>query len=160
MSIVDDLTKGAVGGVFGGITGLIQVIAGAITGKTPLTAEQQSRLLEQAAALEAQAKQADAALLQGQIDINKIDAASNDPFQRRWRPLIGYLCGAGLFYQFYVYTMFPWTMKVLALIFKNVDFFSRVPDLPLLDATTLGALTAGILGLGGLRTYEKKKGVS
>jgi hypothetical protein len=156
MAIIDDLAKGATAGVFSGITGIIQVIAGAITGKTPLTAEQQTRLLEQAATLEAAAKTADAALLQGQIDVDKIEAASSDPFQRRWRPAVGWVCVCGLAYQFLICPIFPWCIKIVALLTKHS--VAAVPLLPPLDSATLMPLLFGILGLGAMRTFEKVKG--
>ena len=37
-------------------------------------------------------------LLSGQIEINKIEAASSNWFVAGWRPFVGWVCGVSLFY--------------------------------------------------------------
>lgn len=90
------------------------------------------------------------ALATAQTDINKVEAASSDKFTSRWRPLIGYICGAGLAVQFLVAPLFTWAS---ALVGHPVVF-------PSLDMGTLLTLLLGMLGLGGMRTTEKLKGVA
>jgi hypothetical protein len=158
MAILDDLAKGAASGIFSGINGILSTLIGAVTGKTPLTPEAQAALLQQAQAMQMQAQQADLSIAQGQADINKIDAASPNTLQRLWRPCVGWVCVLGLFYQFFICTLAPWTIKVCALAFGHAHAFSMIPALPALDQNTLMSLLFGILGLGGLRTWEKIKG--
>jgi hypothetical protein len=79
----------------------------------------------------------------GQVEINKIEASSDNLFKSGWRPFIGWVCGAGLSYQF--------LFRPLLVGFVDKLF----PDL---DMGTLITLLAGMLGLGGMRTYEKLKG--
>ena len=78
----------------------------------------------------------------GQVEINKIEAASASVFVSGWRPFIGWICGAGLGYQFLVYPI----------------LVAFVPKIVQLDMGTLLTLLAGMLGLGALRTTEKLQG--
>lgn len=95
-------------------------------------------------------KELDAQLQQAlaQAETNKVEAASADPFTSRWRPFIGWICGAGLGVQFLVGPLFTWAA---ALMDHPVVF-------PELDMGTLLTLLLGMLGLGGMRTVEKLKG--
>lgn len=164
MSLISDLASGAVGGIFGGLTSIISTVAGAVTGKTPLTPEQQARLLEQAASLEAQAKAADAALQQAQIAVNQVEASSADPFVRRWRPAVGWVCVGGLAYQFLLCPILPWAVKCLGILLVlcgvHLPAGVHLPMLPALNDGTLLSMLGGILGLGAYRTVEKVKGAS
>jgi hypothetical protein len=78
----------------------------------------------------------------GQVEINKIEAANASIFVAGWRPFIGWICGAGLGYQFLVYPI----------------LVAFVPKIAQLDMGTLLTLLAGMLGLGALRTTEKLQG--
>ena len=79
------------------------------------------------------------ALVQGQLDINKVEAANPNWFVAGWRPYIGWICGTGLGYQFLVYPI----------------LIAFVPNIAQLDMGTLITLLGGMLGLGTLRTVEK-----
>lgn len=83
-----------------------------------------------------------------QAKINEADAASQNPFQAGWRPAAGWVCVAGLFYQFILCPMLPWVLSVCGV--------HGVPPLPGLD-DILFELILGMLGLGGLRTAEKHR---
>jgi hypothetical protein len=93
---------------------------------------------------------ADTGLMQGQIDVDKIEAASDSLFKSGWRPFVGWVCGGGLTYQLMARPVFGW-------VAENVWQWSPPPDL---DMNTLMTLLFGILGLGVYRTFEKTKGVS
>lgn len=84
------------------------------------------------------------AQMAGQLDINKAEAANANWFVAGWRPYIGWICGTGLAYQFLVYPI----------------LVAYVPSIAQLDMGTLITLLAGMLGLGGLRTFEKTQGVA
>lgn len=83
-------------------------------------------------------------VVNGQLDINKVEAASTNWFVAGWRPYIGWICGTGLAYQFLVYPIL-------------VAFY---PAIVQLDMGTLLTLLSGMLGLGALRTFEKTQGVA
>lgn len=80
----------------------------------------------------------------GQMEINKVEAASTNWFVAGWRPYIGWICGTGLLYQFLFYPI-------------AIAWFPKIQQL---DMGTLLTLLGGLLGLGTLRTYEKLTGVA
>lgn len=85
----------------------------------------------------------------GQIEVNKAEAASGNPFASSWRPLCGYVCVLGLSYQFLLQPLLTWGSS-----------FWGVPPPPSLPLGDLLTLLFGMLGLGSLRTTEKVKGVA
>ena len=82
----------------------------------------------------------------GQLQINQAEAASGNKYASSWRPTIGYICAFGLAYNFVVYPVLIW----YAAVYKP----GFVP--PPLVADNLMELVLGMLGLAGLRTWEKK----
>jgi hypothetical protein len=93
---------------------------------------------------------ADMKLALGQLGVNQAEAGNSSIFVSGWRPYIGWVCGAALTYQF--------ILRPLGL-FAAAYFGHPVNDAPGLD-DTLWQLLFGMLGLGGLRTFEKVKGVA
>jgi len=91
-----------------------------------------------------------AGLMQGQIDNNKIEAASSSLFVAGWRPFIGWVCGAALAYEFLAYPLLVWAAR---LWFPGID-------VPLVAGDNLFELVLAMLGLAGWRTVEKVKGVA
>ena len=86
----------------------------------------------------------------GQLDINKAEASSASPFVAGWRPFIGWVCGAALACQYIARPMLQWA---------GVLTGHQWPPLPGID-DNLWQLMLGMLGLGGLRTFEKSRGVA
>jgi Holin of 3TMs, for gene-transfer release len=80
-----------------------------------------------------------------QIEVDKQEAANSNIFVAGWRPFIGWICGSGLACQFIIGPLFTWVATLL----KHPTPF------PTLDMGTLLTLLLGMLGLGGMRTYEK-----
>jgi hypothetical protein len=89
------------------------------------------------------------ASIQSQTDTNKVEAASTSTFVAGWRPFIGWICGCGLAYQFFVITMLSWVSEII-----------KIPPPPALDMGTLITLLCGMLGLGSMRTVEKINGIN
>jgi hypothetical protein len=87
-------------------------------------------------------------IVQGQLDINKFEASSPSAFTSGWRPGIGWVCAIALFCQYVARPMLQWIGVVVG---------HPLPPLPGID-DNLWQLMLGMLGLGGLRTYEKVKG--
>lgn len=101
-------------------------------------------------AQEAQQLAAAVAIVQGQIDTNKAEAANPNAFTSSWRPAIGWVCAAALACQYIGRPLLAWVGIVTGHPF---------PDLPGID-DNLWELMLGMLGLGGLRSFEKVKGVA
>lgn len=91
------------------------------------------------------------AVITGQLEINKIEAASPNLFVSGWRPFFGWVCGAALAYQ---YLFRPMSIAV------TVAFGFPPPTMVGLESHELWELTFNLLGLGGMRTLEKTKGVA
>jgi hypothetical protein len=89
-----------------------------------------------------------AELARQQTQINALEAQQGT-FRGGWRPFIGWVCGAGLAYQFLARPLLPWVAQVAGL---------NVPPMPALDSGEIYPLIFGMLGLGGLRTFERVKG--
>lgn len=85
-----------------------------------------------------------------QAEINKVEAASQNGFQAGWRPLAGYMCVAGLGYEFLLRPLLPWAITVSGV---------EAPPLPSLDGV-LFELMFGMLGLGTLRTADRWKRIN
>jgi hypothetical protein len=151
MAFWDKLAEGGAKGLIGGVGEFVKDVRTAITGKEVLTGEQIALLDAQSKALEAALINADVLLAQGQMDINKIEAQSTSFFKSGWRPAVGWVCVVGLAYQFIGRPLLPWILDAC---------MYTVKDLPSLDMGSLLTLLGGLLGLGGLRTFEKYKGVA
>ena len=115
-------------------------------------AEAKLKMLAMAQAGELAQLDADMKLAIGQLEVNKAEAASGNAYASSWRPTVGWVCAAGLAYEFLVAPLLPWLALAI--------FGKQLPDLPDLPMETLLTLLLGMLGLGGLRTVEKVKGVA
>lgn len=85
-----------------------------------------------------------------QTKVNEEEAKSTSVFVAGWRPFIGWICGISLAANWLI---FP--------IIENVSAQLGGPIvLSYLDTSEIMGLIMGMLGMGGLRTYEKIKGVA
>jgi hypothetical protein len=85
-----------------------------------------------------------------QTDVNAVEAANSNVFVSGWRPFIGWTCGLALAYQYVLAPLIMW-------VTLTVGIHLAAP--PKLD-DMLWQLVFAMLGMGGLRTFEKIKGVS
>ena len=83
-------------------------------------------------------------ILELQTKINEVEAQHRSMFVAGWRPSVGWVCSIAFAYHF---VAFP----IIRTIYPDVDF-------PELDTEPLFTVLMGMLGLGGLRTFEKLKG--
>lgn len=89
-------------------------------------------------------------LATGQIEVNKIEAANASIYVSGWRPAVGWTCAAAFAYKFVLAPAGAFAMAA-----------SGHPiDLPVLDFTEMSTILLGMLGLSGMRTMEKCKGVA
>lgn len=82
-----------------------------------------------------------------QIALNKMEAQHRSIFVAGWRPFIGWVCGAGIAWQFIIRDLLMWLTTIFGVELAAIP--------PALDAGPLMALVTALLGLGGLRTAEK-----
>jgi hypothetical protein len=91
-----------------------------------------------------------AAVSSNQTDINKVEAGSTNFFVAGWRPGIGWSCACAFF----------WTYVLAPLATFICNAVGHPVTLPTLDIGTMMPVLLGMLGLGGMRTYEKTQGVA
>ena len=87
----------------------------------------------------------------GQISINKTEAGHRSLFVAGWRPFLGWGLSFAMIWHFVLVPM-------ITFIFAYTGIES--PELPVFDIESLMTVLLGMLGLGGLRSYEKVKGIS
>ena len=131
-------------------------IAATLGGATQLVDELFTTKEERAAAL-AQVNELHAKGLLAQVGLNTEEAKSTNLFVSGWRPAVGWTCVSAFVLNFVV---FPCVMSAAvyysAFTGENVDLSA----LPHFDMGEMMPVLLGMLGLGGLRTVEKTKGVA
>lgn len=131
-----DLLKGAIGPI---VDGFLKFIP------------DKNKRAEAKEQLEVQMLGAMTSLVQGQLAINQKEAEHGSIFVAGWRPFIGWTCGVALAWSFVLSPFVSWIAFMIGADLKGI---------PVLDVGPLMTLVLGMLGLGGLRTYEKRLGVA
>ena len=85
-----------------------------------------------------------------QIDVNKAEAQHRSIFVAGWRPFIGWICAVAMGYHFVLQPIIVFVLSA-----NGVNY-----DLPEFDMGSLMTIVMGILGLGGMRSFEKYKGIT
>ncbi len=130
---------------------MLQALIGPVTGlldKFIPDADQKAKLAHEIATMSE--KHAQEALL-AQLEINKAEAASGSIFKGGWRPAVGWTCAIAFLYHFILKDLIIFGCAIAGVV---------LPDLPEFDMGTLLTVLGGMLGIGGLRTYEKQKGLT
>ena len=130
---------------------MIQALIGPVTGlldKFIEDKDQKARLAHDIATMSEKHAQE---LAKGQLEINKAEAQHKSIFVAGWRPFIGWTCGIALAWHFVLQPL---------IMFLSVLFGFTLPELPAFDMGSLMTVLMGMLGLGGLRTYENQKGLT
>ena len=92
-----------------------------------------------------------------QVDVNKIEAENPNLFVSGWRPAVGWVGVLGLAYQFLGYPLMQWVWA----FGQGVDLIPKgLAPPPDLQTDQLMVLLSGLLGFGGMRSFEKSKGVA
>lgn len=89
-------------------------------------------------------------VIQGQLDINKAEAANPSVFVSGWRPAVGWICVAAC----------GWNWVGLPVLKAAMLAIGHPIPLTPADLTEMLPILIGMLGLGGLRTAEKINGVA
>lgn len=85
-----------------------------------------------------------------QAEINKIEAAHRSIFVAGWRPFIGWVCGFALAWKFLGEPIFTWV----------VTLYHLPVTPPVINTGELISLIFAMLGLGGIRSWEKARGLT
>lgn len=86
-----------------------------------------------------------------QIEANRVQAQHSSLFVAGARPFLIWVCGVALAMDFVVRPLTSWAFAI---------WWPHIPALPSLVSENLWELMMGMLGLAGLRTFEKVKGVA
>jgi len=139
-----------------GIGSIIEGV-GKVAGDLITTDKEKLQMALEDRKLDLEEKKIDQATDLAQVDINKIEAASSSLFVSGWRPAVGWVGVFGLAYQFLGYPVMQWGWSFL----QGVDIIpSGLAAPPNLDVEQLLVLLSGLLGFGGMRSFEKHKGVA
>jgi len=128
---------------------MLQSLIGPVTGlldKFIEDKDQKARLAHEVATMAQNHAQE---LAKAQLEVNKVEAAHKSLFVSGWRPAVGWVCVLGMFGNFIT---IPFSNFVLALFGVEIV-------IPLVPLETMMPVLMGMLGLGAMRTYEKKNNV-
>jgi hypothetical protein len=102
-------------------------------------------------------KELDQRLDMAQIGVNKAEAQHSSIFVAGWRPAIGWIGAAAMAYQFLLYPIMLWGWTWM----QGMGWIPReLTPPPVLEADQLWVILSGILGIAGMRSFEKSKGVA
>lgn len=90
-------------------------------------------------------------LLAGQMDTNKLEAQNSSVFVSGWRPFVGWVCGMALAYAALIEPVAR---------FVAVVGFGYLGGFPLVNTDITLQILLGLLGLAGMRSFEKKSAVA
>ena len=107
--------------------------------------------------LELEGRRIDQATDLAQMEVNKTEAQNQNLFVAGWRPAIGWVGAAAMAYQFLLYPLLVWAwvwLQAEQIVPKEVN-----PP-PMLDTEALWVILSGMLGIAGMRSFEKTRGVA
>jgi hypothetical protein len=130
---------------------MLQSLIGPVTGlldKFIPDADEKAKLAHEIATMaEKQAHEAN----MGQLEINKMEAQHRSVFIAGWRPFLGWGLSFAMIWHFVIVPMLTFGFAYAGV---------APPELPAFDMESLMTVLLGMLGLGGLRTFEKAKGLT
>ncbi len=133
------------------IAGLLKGLIGPVLDSVTKLIPDKNKRAEAKEAAEAAMMSGVTAIVQGQLEINKMEAQHKSIFVAGWRPAVGWVCGFAL----------AWSFILQPFLSYGAFMFGK--DLTGMPEIALGPLLSilmGMLGMGGLRTYEKRMGVA
>ena len=130
---------------------LLNALIGPVTGLLDKFVEDKDQKAALAHEISTMADRHAQELALAQVEVNKAEAASGSVWKGGWRPFVGWMCGTAFAYHFVI--------QPLA-IFIVAAYGMEIPALPEFDMGQLMTVLMGMLGLGGLRSFEKSKGVA
>lgn len=92
-----------------------------------------------------------------QLGVNMQEAQHKSLFVAGWRPFIGWVCGLAFTWAFLIAPMFKAVVSYIAQVNGVPVDFSGIPE-P--DLNVMMPVLMGMLGLGAMRSFEKREGVA
>jgi phenylpyruvate tautomerase PptA (4-oxalocrotonate tautomerase family) len=126
---------------------MLQALIGPVTGLLDKFIEDKDQKNKLAHEIATMADKHSHEIAKSQIEVNKEEAKSRHWWIAGWRPACGWICTLAMGYHFIIQ---PFLIFFLAL-------FGLKMDIPTFDMDTLMTVLLGMLGLGGLRSFEKHK---
>lgn len=130
---------------------MIQALIGPVTGLLDKFVEDKDQKNKLAHELATMADRHAQELAKGQLAVNAEEAKSRSVFVSGWRPFVGWSCGLALFAHFLI---FPTADVITA--YMGIEAVAY----PSFDMDSLMTVLLGMLGLGGMRSFEKSKGLT
>lgn len=87
---------------------------------------------------------------EAQTTVNAAEAANSNVFVAGWRPFIGWTCGIAFAFIYVIGPLITWATTLSG----------RPVPLPTFNVDALMSLTFGMLGIAGMRSWEKYKGLT
>lgn len=126
---------------------LLPILGGVVDKIIPDKAQQSVAKLELEKALVANANNINIET----IKTNQIEAGHKSVWVAGWRPAIGWSCSLGIAWLFIGHPLATWVAMLMG---------HDAMVMPTIDTEILLELTLAMLGMAGLRTFEKLKGIS
>ena len=126
---------------------MLQALRGPVTGLLDKFIEDKDQKNKLAHEIATMADKHSNEIAKSQIEVNKEEAKSRHWWIAGWRPACGWICTLAMGYHFIIQ---PFLIFFLAL-------FGLKMDIPTFDMDTLMTVLLGMLGLGGMRSWEKNK---
>lgn len=129
---------------------MLQALIGPVAGLLDKFIPDADEKMKIAAELSTMAERHAQELAKGQLEVNKVEAASKSMFVAGWRPAVGWVCVLGMAMNFIIVPLGNFGLSV-----ADVEVI-----IPMIDTSQMMPVLMGMLGLGAMRTVEKVQKVS
>ena len=130
--------------------GILKSLVGPVTGLVSEFIEDKDKANQQAHDIATLAQKQHHEQVMGQLEVNKVEAASKSMFVAGWRPAVGWVCVLGMAMNFIIVPLGNFGLSV-----ANIEVV-----IPMIDTSQMMPVLMGMLGLGAMRTVEKVQKVS
>ena len=129
---------------------MLQALIGPVAGLLDKFIPDADEKMKIAAELSTMAERHAQELAKGQLEVNKVEAASKSMFVAGWRPAVGWVCVLGMAMNFIIVPLGNFGLSV-----AGIEVV-----IPMIDTSQMMPVLMGMLGLGAMRTVEKVQKVS
>lgn len=129
---------------------MLQALIGPVAGLLDKFIPDADEKMKIAAELSTMAERHAQELAKGQLEVNKVEAASKSMFVAGWSPAVGWVCVLGMAMNFIIVPLGNFGLSV-----ADIEVV-----IPMIDTSQMMPVLMGMLGLGAMRTVEKVQKVS